>query len=208
MKTLKDILRAADPVRHEAGPTDEQRSRLRHAIVAATSSPAHAPRIRRRLPIALAGACATIVILLIVASSSMWPFGGSTAQAAIRFEVRLAEEQPIAGLTAARVANSNRTVYLHPDVVVTNTDIAFSNVVPGNTPSPQFWIDVRLTAAGADRMRQATRNHIGRPVAILIDGEVVSAPTVKSPIGDAAVISGDYTRAEAEKIASGMSAYQ
>src|ERR1051325_2852014 len=105
--------------------------------------------------------------------------------------------------TAARGAKSDRTVYLHPEVVVTNTDIAFSNVIPGNTPSQQFWIDVRLTAAGADKMRQATRNHLGRPVAILIDGEVVSAPTGKSPIGDAAVISGDFTRAAAERIAAG-----
>lgn len=206
MKTLKDILASADPLRHEAGPTDDQRSRLRHTIVAATSS-AREP-LRRRLPIALVGAFATIVILLIVASSSMWPFGGSTAQAAIRFEVRLAEEQAAAGLTPARVANSDRTVYLHPEVVVTNTDIAFSNVVPGNTPSQQFWIDVRLTAAGADKMRQATTNHLGRPVAILIDGEVVATPTVRSPIGAAAVINGDFTRAEAEKIVSGMSAYQ
>ena len=204
MKTLKDILAAADPVRHEAGPTDDQRSTLRHAIVAAASSPAEARRIRRRLPIALVGAVATVVILLILASSSMSPFGGSTAQAAIRFEVRLAEEQAAAGLTAARVAKSDRTVYLHPEVVVTNTDIAFSNVIPGNTPSQQFWIDVRLTAAGADKMRQATRNHLGRPVAILIDGEVVATPTVKSPIGAAAVINGDFTRAEAERIAAGM----
>ena len=208
MKTLKDILGAADPLQHEGSPTDDQRSRLRHTIVAATSFPAEPRRIRRRLSIALVGAFATFVILLIVASSSMWPFGGSTAQAAIRFEVRLAEEQAAAGLTAARVANSDRTVYLHPEVVVANTDIAFSNVVPGNTPSQQFWIDVRLTAAGADKMRQGTTNHLGRPVAILIDGEVVSAPTVKSPVGDAAVISGDFTRAEAEKIASGMTAYQ
>jgi preprotein translocase subunit SecD len=47
-------------------------------------------------------------------------------------------------------------------------------------------------------------NHLGRPVAILIDGEVVSAPTVKSPIGAAAVISCDCSHAEAERIAQGM----
>jgi len=63
---------------------------------------------------------------------------------------------------------------------------------------------VRLNAAGADKMRRATMNHLGRPVAILIDGEVVSVPTVKSPIGAAAVISGDFTRADAERIAQGM----
>jgi len=41
-------------------------------------------------------------------------------------------------------------------------------------------------------------------VAILIDGSVVMAPVVRAPIGDSAVISGKYTRAEAERIADGM----
>ena len=140
-----------------------------------------------------------------IIAAAMWQRGASTVQAAVRFEVRLAEEQPLVGLQAVRVS-STRVVYLHPEVVVTNSDIAFSSVIPGNTPSEQFWIDVRLNAAGAAKMRQATMNHLGRPVAILIDGEVVSLPTVKSPIGAAAVISGDYTREEAQKIADGIAA--
>jgi RNA polymerase sigma factor (sigma-70 family) len=113
--------------------------------------------------------------------------------------------QPGPGVRAARVGNSNRTVYLHPEIVVTNTDIAFSNAIPGSTPSQQFWIDVRLNAAGAAKMRQATTNHLGRPIAILIDGDVVTAPTLKSPIGAAAAISGDYTQVDAQSIAAGMS---
>ncbi|PYR69491.1 MAG: hypothetical protein DMF88_05940 [Acidobacteria bacterium] len=201
MKTLNEALGAADPLRHEAGPTADQRARLRHTIIAAAAHAGQPSRARRRMPIALAVALASIVIVLIAASSSRW---GSTAHAAVRFEVRLAEEQAAPGLTAARVANSDRTVYLHAEAVVTNADIAFSNVIPGNTPSEQFWIDVRLNAAGADKMRRATLGHLGRLVAILIDGDVVSTPRLKSPIGPAAVISGDFTRAEAEKIAEGM----
>jgi SecDF, P1 head subdomain len=206
MTKLRDVLAAADPLRHEPGPTEDQRARLRHTIISAASSAAEPSRVGRRMPIALLAAFASIVVVLMIASSSMWPFGNSTAHAAVRFEVRLAEEQPAAGLTAA--GDSNRTVYLHPEVVVTNADIAFSSVIPGNTTAEQFWIDVRLNAAGAAKMRQATMNHLGRPVAILIDGEVVMAPTVKSPIGAAAVISGDFTRAEAERIAQGMNPNQ
>jgi hypothetical protein len=208
MTTLKEVLGAADPLRHEEGPTENQRARLRHTIATAASSAVQPSRVRRRMPLALLGAFAFLVIVLMVAFSSMSPFSGSTAHAAVRFEVRLAEEQAASGLTAARVANSNRTVYLHPEVVVTNADIAFSNVIPGNTSSEQFWIDVRLNADGAHRMRQATMTHLGRPVAILIDGEVVTAPTLKSPIGAAAVISGDYARADAERIAQGMNPNQ
>jgi preprotein translocase subunit SecD len=53
-------------------------------------------------------------------------------------------------------------------------------------------------------MRQATANHIGRPLAILIDGEVITAPVVRGPISTSALISGDYTRAEADRIVNGI----
>ena len=68
----------------------------------------------------------------------------------------------------------------------------------------QFGIAVQFLPSGAERMRQATATHVGRPVAILIDGSVVMAPVVRSPIGDSAVISGNYTRSVAERIADGM----
>jgi preprotein translocase subunit SecD len=53
-------------------------------------------------------------------------------------------------------------------------------------------------------MRQATATHVGRPVAILIDGAVVMAPVVRSPINDTAVITGHFTQAEAERMAKGI----
>jgi len=53
-------------------------------------------------------------------------------------------------------------------------------------------------------MRRATMSHLGKPVAILIDGNVVIAPTIKSAIGTAAIITGDYTQADAQRIAAGM----
>src|ERR1051325_287557 len=203
MRTVRDLLEAADPARHDDGPTEDQRARIRHAILSATSrsdAPA-ASRVPRRTGLALAIAAALTVAAVI--AFSMAPPVGPVLQAAVRFEVRLAEDQPGPGLRAARGAHSERTVYLHPGVVVTNEDIAGSSVVPGNRPS-QFWIDVRLNASGANKMREATRNHLGKPVAMLIDGEIVAAPTLKSPIGDAAVISGDFTQSQAQRIADGM----
>jgi len=202
MTDIRDVLATADPVRYERRPTEAERDRLRHTIVAsAPQSDAQSQRTRR--PILVPVLVTLAMIGLTVAASSMWPRSGSLAQAAIRFEVRLAEDQPAPGLRAARVGSSNRTVYVHPEVVVTNDDIERSSVIAGDTPS-HFWIDVRLNAAGAEKMRRATAGHLGKPVAILIDGEVVALPTLKSPIGAAAVISGDFTQANAQRIAGGM----
>ena len=65
-------------------------------------------------------------------------------------------------------------------------------------------IEGMMPAAGAARMLRATQGHIGRPVAILLDGDVVMAPVVKSPISASAMITGDYSRAEAERIVNGI----
>ena len=53
-------------------------------------------------------------------------------------------------------------------------------------------------------MRRATANHLGKPLAVLIDGEVVMAPTLRSPVSDSALISGDFSQAEAERIVNGI----
>ncbi len=62
--------------------------------------------------------------------------------------------------------------------------------------SPQ--IALRFDDEGAKLFADITARNIGKPVAILIDGEVVSQPTVQSEIRDGqAVITGSYTLAEA-----------
>jgi preprotein translocase subunit SecD len=191
---LKVILQGADPIRHESPHVDTRPIRAR--VVDAAQRPAH-PRAARFGRVAVIAAAA-IVALAVLVGTQLLP------QAAVRFEVRLAEDQPAAGLQATRIANSNRTIYLHPEVVLTNADIASSRVVPGANAS-QFWIDVHFTQAGAKKIHDATANHLGKPVAILLDGDIAMAPTVRSAIGDAAVINGDYTRAQADRIVSGMS---
>jgi preprotein translocase subunit SecD len=120
----------------------------------------------------------------------------------VRFEVRLAEERPVAGLIVAQVAGSDRMIYLHPASVVGNDDIAQSWVSPEG--EDRFGVVVEFLPSGAARMREATTAHLGRPVAILVDGAVVLAPIVRSPIGESAVIGGHYTQREAERIANGI----
>jgi preprotein translocase subunit SecD len=131
------------------------------------------------------------------------PQGSATVYAAVRFEVRLAEDHPGAGLREAKLAGSDRVIYLHEEIVVTNSDIASSAVVPGSSPS-RFNIGIHLTEAGAEKIRQAAANHLGKPLALLIDGEVVMAPVIRGAIGQSALITGDYSRAEAERIVNGI----
>jgi len=200
MNTVGDLLRDADPVAHEAEIAAE-RVRARDAVVAAATRP-EARSFPRRRVVAAAAVVAAMVVAA-AAGSRLWPANATLHAAAVRFEVRLAEATPTLALQPVRVAGSNQTVYLHQDAVVTNDDIAAARVVPGSGPS-QFHVAVRFTPDGAEKMRAATAAHVGRPIALMIDGQVVMAPTVRSPISTDAVVTGDFTQAEAERIAAGM----
>jgi hypothetical protein len=202
MNTLTDRLRDADPLRHEPQRPPGERDRLRLAVVAAGSGVAAASTRSLQSRFALVAALALIALAGAWTGSWFWS-RGTTLQAAVRFEVRLAEDSPAAGLQMVRIPGSDRVIYLHQAVVVSNDDIAQSRVIPADRLS-RFGISVEFTKAGAEKMRQATANHVGKPVAILIDGEVVAVPRLRAPIGASATISGDYTQAEAERIVNGM----
>jgi SecDF, P1 head subdomain len=202
MKTIKELLQDADPLRHEPAISSSRREALRQAVVAAGSAPA-AGAVSTRFRAARLATVSVIVVGILLLGSRLVPRMGFEAQAAVRFEIRLAEETPAPGLLEAKVPGSGRSIYLHPQVVVGNGDIARAEVMPSSN-ALQFVVGVSFTADGARKMRAATQNHIGKPVAILIDDQVVMAPTVRSLIGDRAEINGNFTRERADQIAKGL----
>ena len=198
MSNLKKLLQDTDPLRHEPAHLDLQRERLRQTMLRAARAQGETTPMRIRARFA---AAAAVVAIVFGVGYSAWV---TQVSAAVRFEVRLAEDQPRAGLVVAQVgADPVHLIYLHPRPVVANDDIAQSWVVDDG--SEQYAVSVELLQPGADRMRQATSAHTGRPMAVLIDGRVVMAPVVRSEIGASAVITGDFSRAEAERVADGIS---
>ena len=147
-------------------------------------------------------ASALIAVIVATLAYTLWERAATPVFAAVRFEVRLAEDQPTPGLIVAQVGQSNRLVYLHPEIVVGNDDIAEASVSQ-DAPN-QFSVNVRFLEPGTERIQQATSAHIGRPLAILIDGRVVMTPVVRAPIGEWAMITGPFSRADAERIAEGI----
>jgi preprotein translocase subunit SecD len=127
----------------------------------------------------------------------------SDLQAAVRFEVKLAEDKPSPGLREVKASGAAQSVYLHKQAVVTNSDIASAYVVPDNTAG-QYAVTIGFNASGAKKMLRATTTHIGKPMAILIDGQLAMAPLVRSPVSTSAVVTGSFTKTEAERIANGI----
>lgn len=68
-------------------------------------------------------------------------------------------------------------------------------------------ISFELNAEGAKKFAEITRNNIGKELAITLDGEVQTAPTIQSEIpGGKGVITGAYTLDEAKKMATLLNA--
>jgi preprotein translocase subunit SecD len=202
MTNVDDILRDADPLRHEPHPSDGDRERLRQTILAVGSrsqTSSVRPGNDRIVFLAIAG---LIVAALIYGASHAWTPTGTVQAAAVRFEVKLAEDEAGPGLTEVRLAKSDRVIHLHPEAIVTNVDIDRS-VLAEDGPS-SYGVNVYFNAAGAKRMQDATQNHIGKPVAILIDGAVVMAPTLRSAISTVAALRGNFTKPEAQRIVDGI----
>ena len=61
-----------------------------------------------------------------------------------------------------------------------------------------------LSPPGGGRQGRTTAAHIGKPIALLLDGQVAMAPTLRSPITNAATITGNFSQQEAEKLATGL----
>jgi preprotein translocase subunit SecD len=100
----------------------------------------------------------------------------------VSLELRLAEGSPAPGLVPAAVYGQGKTVYLHPEAQLSNTDIVRVEAVKtriGKGLILQIW----LTRAGASRLKQATGRHIGDSLAVLIDTVVMAVPVIQQAIG-------------------------
>lgn len=71
----------------------------------------------------------------------------------------------------------------------------------GTTNEPV--VSFRLDAAGARQFAQITRDHVGEPFAIVLDGKVLTAPVIQTPIlGGSGQISGQFTHETASDLSA------
>ncbi|HEX7151453.1 MAG TPA: protein translocase subunit SecD [Thermoanaerobaculia bacterium] len=84
-------------------------------------------------------------------------------------------------------------------VPVSGRDLKNARVQKGQVGEPV--IGFSLTADGAPKFAEVTRNNINRPLGIILDNEVVSAPNIESEISGEGVIQGQFTQEEANDLA-------
>lgn len=91
--------------------------------------------------------------------------------------------------------------------VLTGTDVesAEAKVSQDEMKNREYVVELLLTSEGASKFATATSENVGNQIAIIYDGEVISAPKVDEAItGERAYISGMENQEEAEKLASSI----
>ncbi|MBX3012107.1 MAG: protein translocase subunit SecD [Caldilineaceae bacterium] len=94
----------------------------------------------------------------------------------------------------------------YPDQIFTTamTGDVLANATAAPNQFNQWIINFSLTSAGGAKFLEYTRNNIGRPMAIVLDGRVLSAPVINAAIGDSGTIEGSFTQQDAESLAIQM----
>lgn len=201
MNDIKEALQDADPIQNEPPHSPETREAQRRAVMAAAT---RARAEVRPLPRSKAPLFAMVVAILIVGSfvgARLWSPAVREVHAAVRFEIRLAEDGPGPGLHEVKLPGTDRSIYLHEKTIVTNSDISSARVIH---VGDNYTVGIEFNSAGAKKMREATANRIGKPIAILLDGQVVMVPVLRLPIDASAEINDGFTKAEAERVANGV----
>jgi len=117
-------------------------------------------------------------------------------------EFRLAESKMSDGLTEQTLANSDEKIYLHKEAIITADDIDEAEATHGRLGD--YLVNVRFTGDGARKMEKATSENILKRLAIIIDGKVLSAPTIQSTISSSCQITGNFTKESAESVAKSI----
>ena len=108
------------------------------------------------------------------------------------------QSRPPAGMMVLMTSEDDELEPLRPYVVEESPLLSGEDLVdaqPGfqqqtNEPIVTF----RLTTSGARRFGEVTTQNVGRPFAIVLDDEVISAPVIREPItGGSGQISGSFT---------------
>jgi preprotein translocase subunit SecD len=111
-------------------------------------------------------------------------------------------------ITLPLAENTTETLILEKKPLLDSSDVKsvypFMREQLVNGVKQTIWvITVKFTTAGTQKVAQVTESLVGKKLAVVVHGKVLSAPYVHEAItGGSAEISGNFSEAEATRIAS------
>ena len=113
---------------------------------------------------------------------------GLAAEPRVRFEIRRVVEHPQRGSMPMKLRDSDQVLQVSLDAEVTSRDV--EKVVQGAARGGASAVGVYLRPRAADRLQALTTRNQGGRLAIVIDGELVSAPFIRGAIRDRFEVTG------------------
>jgi hypothetical protein len=123
----------------------------------------------------------------------------------VSFAIHLLAAGPGRGVVEAASRKGGEPVHLLPERHVSNADVESARVEQADSGCQ---VQIRLTDEGSEKLARLTRDHIGDRLAVVINGEVVMTPTIRSRIGQVVVLTGDFSDSFCEEVARGLSAHR
>jgi preprotein translocase subunit SecD len=80
------------------------------------------------------------------------------------------------------LVGARRDKYILGPVVLDGSDVLQASAIKQIGYQPGWEVRFELTAEATQRFADATKEAVGKQIAIIVDGQVVSAPTVQDPI--------------------------
>jgi preprotein translocase subunit SecD len=117
-----------------------------------------------------------------------------------QLELRLADTKPASGLQQARTS-TGETIHISHSAIISSRDIVGARAIEQDG---RLGIDLDFASDAANRVAAATKGHIGKRIAIIIDKRIMSAPVLESPVSDSVRITGTFTKQEVEDLTAAL----
>jgi preprotein translocase subunit SecD len=123
--------------------------------------------------------------IIVVACLTVILFAGSLpAQNQLR--IHAASAEPVSGWN--RMEFGQRAVWVNPTASLTSADIASAD--PSTDADRGTFIEVVFTDEGTKKMRALSNAQRNKLIAMVVNGQVIFAPTVRAEIGRESIITG------------------
>jgi len=144
---------------------------------------------------------------LLFAACTMTSPGPETTEgspARVSAEFYLVYEAPGGNVVERTVEATSETVFLSSRPDLTERDISWATMQTDRL-SGRPAVLIHFTPIGTDKLALLTRQNIGRRLAIVIDGKILSTPLIRAEIRDGrATIEGFKSAAEAQRVADAL----
>ncbi len=119
----------------------------------------------------------------------------------LQYVERMDEQETVPGAEKPETPKLDRYMIVDKKSIVAGQDLRDARAVPDQFNGKNYQINFSLKPGGAERFGDWTGKNIGKDLAIVLNGQVQSAPRIQGQISDNGQITGKFSKETAEDLA-------